>query len=138
MTEVLKDATNKALTEKPIRIRKQDIPAIKEAIMREDQDYFCPLCGIHLMELSSKSRCLDHDHRKRTANAGGIRGVLCSNCNGMEGKINNAAVRASRGIPRENWLANLLDYWKKHATNQTGFIHPNHGKVQKRRKGRVL
>jgi len=94
----------------------------------------CPLCGVSLMALPSRSRCLDHDHRKTTPNAGGIRGVLCSNCNGMEGKIHNAAVRASRGITREQWVENLLIYWNKHATNVSGFIHPAHGKTKKSKK----
>lgn len=97
----------------------------------------CPLCGVSLMALPSRSRCLDHDHRKTTENAGGIRGVLCSNCNGMEGKIHNSSVRASRGMAREQWVENLLTYWKKHKTNQTGLVHPLHGKVQKRRKRNV-
>lgn len=116
------------------QIKQSEIPKVKERLMREDQDYICPLCETSLLRLPSRSRCLDHDHRKTTPNAGGVRGVLCSNCNGMEGKIHNAAVRAKRKLCRTKWLENLLKYWRKHETNQTGLVHPNHGKVIKRRK----
>lgn len=115
------------------QIKAGEIPAVKEKIM-EEQGYFCPLCGVNLATLPSKSRCLDHDHRKTTPNAGGIRGVLCSNCNGMEGQIFNRAVRASRGGSPVVWLESLVKYLRKHTTNQTGLIHPNHGKPTRRRK----
>jgi len=116
-----------------LQIKTKDIPAVKEHLMRE-QNYTCPLCGVNLMALPARSRCLDHDHRKTTENAGGIRGVLCSNCNGMEGKIHNCSVRAARGMPREQWVRNLIAYWDKHKENVSGFIHPQHGKPIKRRK----
>ena len=115
------------------QIKTGDIAEVRERIMRE-QAYICPLCGFSLMKLPSRSRCLDHDHDKTTANAGGIRGVLCSNCNGMEGKVRTASIRAKRKLTPLEWLKNLVSYLEKHQTNQTGLIHPTHGKVKKRRK----
>ena len=116
------------------QVKAGEIPKIREYLMREKQNYICPLCGINMLNLTPKSRCVDHDHRKTTPNAGGIRGVLCSNCNGMEGKVRNAVVRAKRRGTEMQWIENLVAYWLKHETNQTGLIHPLHGKVKRRRK----
>ena len=121
-------------TVEPRQIKASEIAGIKEEIMRVDQRYFCPLCGRNLMTLPSKSRCLDHDHRKTTPNAGGIRGVLCSNCNGMDGQIFNRAVRAACGKDPVAWLERHAAYLRKHETNQTGMIHPTHGKPVRRKK----
>ena len=64
---------------------------------------------------------LDHNHTN-----GVIRGVLCNNCNGIEGKIANRVNRAKRDLTIEEWLANLAAYWSKHKTAATPYIHPTH------------
>lgn len=65
--------------------------------------------------------CQDHDHK-----TGLLRGVLCRNCNGIEGKIFNLANRAKRSLATEMWLGHLILYWLKHKTDQTGLYHPIH------------
>ncbi len=65
--------------------------------------------------------CLDHSHK-----TGLVRGVLCRNCNGIEGKVFNLANRAKKALTPEMWLGNLILYWLKHKTDQTGLYHPTH------------
>jgi hypothetical protein len=65
--------------------------------------------------------CLDHDHQ-----TGHIRGVLCNNCNGIEGKIFNLANRAKRMSTAILFLANLVRYWHKHRKPRVGLLHPEH------------
>jgi hypothetical protein len=82
------------------------------------QEYKCCLCP---EPLSVATSCLDHDHR-----SGLIRGVLCRNCNGIEGKIFNLANRAKRTMPVKDFLGRVILYWIRHETNQTGLYHPLH------------
>jgi Recombination endonuclease VII len=65
--------------------------------------------------------CLDHDHY-----TGVVRGVLCRNCNGMEGKIKNLAVRGKRALSIMQYLANIVRYWVYHSVDRTGLVHPTH------------
>ena len=67
-----------------------------------------------------KKPALDHDH-----STGAIRDVLCLNCNGMEGKMHNLARRGLNGNPEE-FLKNILDYWKKHRDTPRPYMHPTH------------
>lgn len=83
----------------------------------EEQHGICPLC----LQTPIEIPVLDHCHSK-----GHIRGVLCSNCNGMEGRIRNYGVRARRHLQYLDWLANLLAYLQHHEQDRTGLIHPTH------------
>ena len=65
--------------------------------------------------------CLDHNH-----NTGVVRGVLCRNCNGIEGKIANLVNRAKRHSTGLEWLGRYILYHLKHSTDQTGLLHPLH------------
>jgi hypothetical protein len=110
------------------RIRVADIPDVKQRIVLEQQG-MCPLCGISLQKyIPKRDWCLDHDHK-----TGAIRGVLCRNCNGMEGKIYNRVMRASRGAEACTFLSRLYHYYKLHAVNCTGLIHPTHLTTEEKR-----
>jgi hypothetical protein len=102
------------------KIKRSEIPAITAAILKS-QEYKCALCKQPLRSTSRKRPALDHCH-----DSGAIRGVLCINCNGMEGKILNRVKRAAGKMSLIDWLANLVRYWHKHRTNQHGLIHPTH------------
>ena len=112
----------------PRRISKSEVPAVRQRLLTQQQS-LCALCGVNLIlkevvqgKLKPKHRaCLDHCHK-----GGQIRGVLCNNCNGVEGKIFNLAARAKRSGTEIQFLANLVRYLHKHRTNQSGLDHPLH------------
>ncbi len=80
----------------------------------------CAICQIHIVH-TDKIPVLDHDH-----NTGAIRGVLCNNCNGLEGKVINLATCGKRKETPLAWLTRLTAYLSEHLTNRTGLIHPTH------------
>jgi hypothetical protein len=61
---------------------------------------------------------LDHNHE-----TGKVRGVLCRQCNGSEGKIKKQAVRCSNTEMYIIWLERLLKYLKSDNYN---YLHPTH------------
>jgi len=71
--------------------------------------------------VESKDICLDHCHV-----TGCIRGVLCRNCNGIEGKVFNLARRAKRDGTVDWWVQRLLEYWQKYIAAPSGIYHPTH------------
>lgn len=118
-----------ASTDSPIKLAVNQLPQVREMLLKH-QNNRCPLCNIDLSTLTSKQQHVDHDHSKTGPSRGAIRAVLCGNCNMKEGPINNRAIRAKRKLTKIEWLENLLNYWKKHQSNQTGLIHPQHkGKI---------
>lgn len=109
------------------RLKTTQVTAARDKIKAE-QNSICPLCenkfGVR------KKPALDHDHE-----TGFIRGVLCVNCNGMEGKIHNRVRRAmGKAGDKIKWLKNLVAYWEKHATPQWGGVyHPTHKTEEEKR-----
>ena len=100
-----------------MRIKNKDIPVLREKIMLQ-QDCQCWLCKIDLRTVTA---CLDHDHE-----TGRIRGVLCQNCNGIEGKISNLARRGKRNGTRYDFIVSILGYWNMNSALQRPEIHPTH------------
>ena len=100
-----------------MRIKNLDIPVLRENLARK-QNGKCWLCQTDLLLVTA---CLDHDHE-----TGLIRGVLCVNCNGIEGKIHNLARRAKRGGTKGDFLKQVLAYWHAFATTPRTEIHPTH------------
>lgn len=122
------------------RIKAVDLPKVRTALLKE-QDNICPLCERDLSYIKRQQRCVDHDHSKTGDNAGAIRGVLCSNCNGNEGRIRRRVLCAMGHLTEVEWLQNLVDYWRLHQANQTGLIHhtyktPNEERLIKNKKAR--
>ncbi|MCY1708369.1 endonuclease domain-containing protein [Pannonibacter sp. SL95] len=99
------------------RIKTTEVVVVKAAILKK-QGGRCALCEIPVTLVQA---CLDHNH-----SSGLIRGVLCRNCNGIEGKVANLANRAKRTSTTKDWLGRLILYWIKHETDQTGLYHPLH------------
>lgn len=109
-----------------MKIRHVDLAKVRLAILKA-QGFKCPLCLQPLHESSTKKKpTLDHNHT-----TGYIRGVLCNNCNGKEGKIWNAArIAAGKGKSTLDWLQRLVFYHDLHLDPQwgshtrRGLIHP--------------
>ena len=98
------------------RIKTAQIAPIKAAILAKRQEGKCAICQA---PLTLSMACLDHDH-----STGLIRGVLCRNCNGIEGKIKNLVTRGRRTFTHKDYLAQVLRYWIHHETDRTGLLHP--------------
>lgn len=110
-----------------MRLKTKDIEPLRAKIAAE-QEGKCWLCKI---DLSTVVACLDHDHE-----TGRIRGVLCQNCNGIEGKINNLARRAKRNKSKFDFIEAVLRYWAwfsdcSHAYRSE--IHPTHKTADEKR-----
>ena len=108
-----------------IRLKQIDLKVVRAALL-EEQNWECPLCRRNLKYIQPAQRCVDHDHSKTGESAGAVRGVLCKNCNGNEGRIRRRVLCSQGSLESIDWLENLLAYWKLHATNQTGLIHHTH------------
>ena len=96
-----------------MKIKSSEIPKFRDLFTHE-QNGLCKICQI---DLSGVVACLDHDHE-----SGMIRGVLCNNCNGIEGKISNLARRGKRNGTKKDFLLKILKYWE---SEQKNIIHPN-------------
>lgn len=110
-----------------MKITHAQIERVRVFIMGE-QGNTCPLCGEPLRNKTTRKRpALDHDH-----STGFIRGVLCINCNGSEGRImRRAQVAAGKGNDPLKWLGKLVAYLEEHRTpkwsikgGRRGLIHP--------------
>lgn len=108
-----------------VKIKHTQIAHHREKIMKRQRGK-CPLCTEDL-ELNLPS--LDHDH-----DTGAIRGVLCRNCNQVEGRVNRWVNRGKRSLTKKEYLTRMIKYWDKHESNQTGLLHPTHGAKKSRRK----
>ena len=100
-----------------MRIKLSDIPTFRNKIATE-QGGKCWLCEI---ELTKVIPCLVHYHE-----TGHIRGVLCGNCNGIEGKIHNLARRAKRDKTKMEFLDKVMSYWSLFNAHPRTEIHPTH------------
>lgn len=114
------------------RITESQLKDVRQKLIKE-QKGLCPLCGRNLLNLRPKQRAVDHDHAFTGPAAGAIRAVLCLNCNGNEGRILRRVNSSKHNLNRIEWLENLLNYWKKHTTNQTGLIHHTWKSPEERR-----
>lgn len=99
-----------------VRLKTTEIKALRDKLANE-QGNVCPLCGRPLVE-----PCLDHQHKRRKTDepgvdgAGLVRGVLCRDCNALEGRIWNAMDRHLQPETvkdRVQFLKNLIFYYNK-------------------------
>ena len=91
------------------------------------QGGLCAICEIDIVK-EGKTATLDHSHH-----TGVCRGVLCNNCNGLEGKVNNIANRAKREGTTLQWLKNLIAYLEHHQVSRTNMLHPTHKSDEEQR-----
>jgi len=95
------------------RITKKSYPDLKRALFIE-QDGLCAICKRPL-EGDINKHHLDHDHALTGPNAGRVRGLLCTLCNGTEGimkhKFNRSGLVA-QNVDYITWLESLITYLK--------------------------
>lgn len=105
------------------------------------QDFKCAICGENIMQ-NSLNQHVDHQHcfkqeQLGVQGAGLIRGVLCRNCNSLEGKIWNNMHRYQQVDPnnlvgsRIEWLESLVKYYKSNYQHQEQVLHPSEKRVPK-------
>jgi hypothetical protein len=99
------------------KLKQREIKGVRDDILQK-QGHKCAIC---LIDLPNDAAVLDHSHV-----TGAVRGALCRNCNGIEGKVHNLARRAQRKFNAAWWIGRLLKYWASHETDQTGLMHPTH------------
>lgn len=99
----------------PAKLKAVQVKAVTADILRQ-QHGKCPLC--HEV-IPSGGACLDHDHI-----TGQVRGVLCRNCNGIEGRVFNRANTAKRKLTALEWIENLLTYWKLNRVPRFNLLYP--------------
>ncbi len=98
------------------RIALSKVPKLRQKILKK-QNNRCPLCERDMTRLRPT---LDHCHK-----TGYIRGVLCNNCNGLEGKLAGLIARLDVGkIGVDRILANFFA-WREEDNLYHKWIHPN-------------
>ena len=108
--------TTKALEVIKKRITHAKIAKIRDKLQRK-QKHKCLICERDLRRLTAT---LDHCHK-----TGYMRGVLCNNCNGIEGKISGLLARLDVGkIGFDRIIINMANH--RHPDNlKTKWIHPH-------------
>lgn len=106
------------------KLKQREIAGVRDEIL-QNQGHRCAICQTTLTNCAA---VLDHCHT-----TGAIRGALCRNCNGIEGKVHNLARRAKRKYTPAWWLGRLLSYWAAHERDQTGLMHPTHKTAEDKR-----
>ena len=119
-----------------MKLKYSAVEKVRSNIMKI-QENTCKLCGASFGP-KGKKPALDHDHT-----TGCIRDVLCLHCNGMLGKVENAARRAvgKTGSPIW-WLTEVAYYLTRHKTPQwnghgTALVYPTHKTEEDKRLARL-
>lgn len=112
------------------KLKYAEVKLVRAAMLKEQKNR-CALCHGPLHATARKAPVLDHCHDK-----GHIRGVLCTNCNAMEGKIKTAMTRAAGKVNRLAWLEKLVEYLKHHEEPQVALLHPTFKTEEEKRLAR--
>ncbi|ANS06225.1 endonuclease VII [Phage MedPE-SWcel-C56] len=109
------------------KLKQREIATVRASMLKA-QGNKCALCDGALHASALKNPVLDHCHT-----GGHIRGVLCVNCNAMEGKIKTSANRAKNKMSIDEWLRRLVEYWEKHSVPQVPLLHPTFKTAEEKR-----
>lgn len=119
------------------KLKRKDLTAVRLKLL-EYQHHKCAICGC---VLTLETSCVDHQHMHSYEShgckgAGLVRGVLCRNCNALEGKIWNNTLRygvVKEGVvtDRVQWLHNLINYYQNNYQQIEQLVHPSEIKSEK-------
>ena len=118
-----------------------DLNSVRQELLKL-QDYKCAICQKDLTDEQTNNQHVDHQHLYKSDELGYqgnglIRGVLCRDCNALEGKIWNNLHRfgkADKSEPvesRKNWLVKLIDYYNNPYYNSNPVLHPKEKRFEK-------
>lgn len=108
----------------------------------ERQGGKCAICGSPISH-DGEIGNVDHQHCFKGDELGIygnglIRGVLCRNCNSLEGKVWNNIHRYGKTsnhedpvLARVEWLENLLDYYRENYSHISPTLHPKEKRIEK-------
>lgn len=110
----------------------------------EMQGFKCAICAKILPD-GNDIGSVDHQHLFKSEElgvqgAGLIRGVLCRDCNVLEGKFWNACHRYGKTAPedpvgsRVDWLLRLAEYYQDNYSLKDAVVHPRENRVPKLQK----
>lgn len=121
-----------------------DLNSIRQELLKL-QDYKCAICGKDLSNEQTNNQHVDHQHLYKSDELGYcgnglIRGVLCRDCNALEGKIWNNLHRfgkSDKSDPvesRKDWLIKLIDYYNNPYYDSNPILHPKERRPEKLQK----
>ena len=146
INELFKTAHTTAGSVSQVATKKEHLE-LRSSILKL-QNSRCAVCDVELNENGGGKRgaCLDHQHKRRRSDLNGengnglVRGVLCSACNCLEGKIWNVNQRHGRDRTRlPQLLRRLAVYYEE---GWYPFVHlnekPKAPKVSKQQYNRLI
>jgi len=102
-----------------IQLKHSDIKPLRDKLLSEINNT-CPLCG---KEIQDGKAILEHSHIKGVGGTGLIRGVCCSSCNILLGKVENNCKRYNISLQElPNVLVQMATWLSK---EHLPFVHPN-------------
>lgn len=121
-------------------ISQKDLRDLRVQLL-EAQNNKCAICQVELGG-DNTNQHVDHQHCFKSEElgvngAGLIRGVLCRNCNALEGKIWNNTHRygvTNSDNPvdsRIEFLSNLILYYKENYQHKNPTLHPSEKRIEK-------
>lgn len=125
-------------------ITTSELPKIRRVLL-EKQDFRCAICDKDLSNEPTSNQHVDHQHLYKSDELGYrgnglIRGVLCRDCNALEGKVWNNLHRfgkSNKSNPVDSrvlWLSNLLEYYKNAYYFEDPILHPKERRPEKLQK----
>lgn len=106
-----------------IQLKPKDVKQTREAL-HKSQGFSCALCGKPLLP---NEAVLDHDHK-----SGAIRASIHRACNSALGAIERSYRYGIKDILA--FAQGAAKYLELHKEDQTGLIHPVHGKKRRTKK----
>lgn len=98
------------------RMKRSQVPQVLLSLLKH-QGGKCGICGEPCGPGKVKTAALDHDH-----DTGHVRGVLCINCNGIEGKIRSLVRRMGRHLDKHTAIRAISAYWLEHKEPKFGGV----------------